>query len=78
MLPLPLRTQRHQAEIYVMLVPPVRYITERVQTDLETSEYLPTLLVVVQVGYNPGDIDTTNLWGNKGKKSAAELSCLLP
>lgn len=46
--------------------------TERTQTDLETSEYLPTLLVVVQVGGNTGDIDTANLQWNKGKKTAAE------
>lgn len=72
---LPLRTQTDQAELYLMLVTPVCYITERIQTDLETSEYLPTLLVVVQVGDNPGDVETANLQGNKVKKSTTELSC---
>ena len=75
--PLPLRTQRDQAELYLMLVTLVCYITGRIQTDLGISEYFPTLLVVVQVGGNPGDIDTTNLWGNKGKKSDTELGCFL-
>lgn len=53
--PLPLWTQRPGRAL------PHAGHTERTQTDLETSEYLPTLLVVVQVGGNTGDIDTANL-----------------
>lgn len=68
--PLSSWTQRDWVELYLTLVTPVHYITERIQTDLETSGYLPTLPVVVQVGGNTGDTDTTNLQGNKGKKSA--------
>lgn len=76
--PLPLSAQRDQADLYIVPVTPVHYITERIQPGLEAPEYLSTLLVVVQVGGNPGDIDTTNLGGNIGEKSDTELSYPLP
>lgn len=65
---LPLRTQGDQAELYPMLVSLVCCYHTMIQTDLETSGYLLTLLVVVLVEANQGDRDTANLQGNREKK----------
>lgn len=64
---LPLRTQGDQTELYPMLGSPVCCYHKRIQTDVETSGYLLSLLVVMLVGVNPGDRDTANLQGNKEK-----------